>query len=83
MGDQVQLADLAVRGTCPTGRHRSRSARAAPSSGGSKVLSTDSADDIDAADGQPDGVAAQMVGQRFDLGKFGHVQSAETCPRST
>ena len=31
--------------------------------------------DVDAADGQADGMATQMVGQRFDLGKFGHVSS--------
>ncbi len=28
---------------------------------------------VDAPDGQPDGVPAQVVGQRFDLGKFGHT----------
>ena len=31
--------------------------------------------DVDAADGQTDGVAPQMVDQRFDLGKFGHPTS--------
>jgi hypothetical protein len=28
--------------------------------------------DIDAADRRADGVAPQMIDQRFDLGKFGH-----------
>ena len=31
--------------------------------------------DVDAADRQTDGVPAQMVGQRFDLGEFGHLSS--------
>ncbi len=31
--------------------------------------------DVDAADGLADGVATQVVGQRFDFGQFGHVSS--------
>ena len=34
---------------------------------------------VDAADGPSDGVAAQMIGERFDLGELGHsTQSAWT-----
>ena len=40
--------------------------------------------DIDATDRQADGMAPQVVDQRFDLGKFGHVSSvpiaARGCP---
>jgi hypothetical protein len=74
VGDQVQFADLraqvfppAVRaGHGLTVQHRD---------GRVERLEHREGRDVDAADGQPDSVPAQMVGERFDLGQFGHVSS--------
>ena len=64
-----------IPGTCPTGWRPVTVWPCSTEIAGSNVLSTENADTSMRPMVQPDGVATQVVGERFDLRQFGHVSS--------